>query len=363
MNWDDYSRAILRLNLPEGEIKVAPAAFGRRKGRFPGDGRLFHIITAHNPGGQLLSPEDNALAQSRLVARAADTALEHYPAAGGDRGCEHVEQGLAVVGLDRGQACALGRDFGQEAIFEWSPAGLAVVGCEDEDSPREHFRGWVSSPVNDTAAPGATSTAVPHAEPKSHAAQPMKHQDPGARFNRTAAGEESGEPAPKDQDRFVYVGPVFMGDHLAVISEKSAAYHRWFVSAVESATTYGQVRAILHGPLEDEADDDDEEDLPSDDDPFDVLTCWRTYEGQYDWFPDEATVDEWSDLLADLGVPDTGEPGLDYQPRDFVLPLAAQDQIVARLSERGWSVQVVPSIDPIWWDRCPTGLGADAGGG
>jgi len=187
MSWDDYTQAILRLDLPEGEIEVAPAAFGRTRGTFPGDGRPIHVITAHNPGGHRSSPEDNALAQSRLTDRVTEAALEHYAAAGGDRAWEHVEPSLAVVGLDREQACALGREFGQDAIFEWSPTGLAVLSCTDA---RVNYTGWAISPVQDTA---------PIQHPESHAAAPHE-PTPGqvdwaaeierTKIDRTAADEE-----------------------------------------------------------------------------------------------------------------------------------------------------------------------------
>lgn len=170
MSWDDYTKAILRLDLPNGEVEVAPGAFGRSEGTFPGDGRPFHIITAHNPAGNMSSAGDNASAQSRLAARAAESALEYYAAAGGDRAWEHVEPGLAVVGLDREQACAFGREFDQDAIFEWSPTGLAVLSCTDA---RVHYTGWVSSPVEDSSGSGfselpvsgTTRTIVPPFEP------------------------------------------------------------------------------------------------------------------------------------------------------------------------------------------------------
>jgi hypothetical protein len=177
MSWDDYTQAVLRLELPGGEIEVVPGAFGRVTGTFPGNGRPVHIITAHNPGGHLSSPDDNALAQPRLVARVAETALEHYPAECGDRAWEHVEPSLAVVGLDREQACALGRELGQDAIFEWSPGALAVLSCTDA---RAHYTGWVSTPVKGAGAQpseehamveDARSAAVPQLEPESPAAE------------------------------------------------------------------------------------------------------------------------------------------------------------------------------------------------
>jgi len=149
MSWDDYTRAILRLDLPGGEIEVAPTAFGRTRGPFPGDGHPIHIITAHNPGGHRSSPDDNALAQSKLTDLISEAGLEYYAAAGGDRAWEHVEPSLAFVGLDLERACALGREFGQDAIFEWSPTGLAVLSCT---GARAHYTGWVTSPVEDTSS-------------------------------------------------------------------------------------------------------------------------------------------------------------------------------------------------------------------
>lgn len=190
MSWDDYTQAILRLELPESEIEVVPGAFGRFTGTFPGNGGPVHIVTAHNPGGHLSCPDDNAVAQSRLVARVAETALEHYPAERADRAWEHVEASLAVVGLDREQACALGREFGQDAIFEWSPGALAVLSCTDA---RAHYTGWVSSPVMGTsgAQPSeeqalvedAGPAAVPQLEPESPAAE-LERQERAAESAR-----------------------------------------------------------------------------------------------------------------------------------------------------------------------------------
>jgi hypothetical protein len=190
MSWDDYTQAILRLELPGGEVEVVPGAFGRSTGTFPVNGRPVHLITAHNPGGHLSSPDDNAVAQSRLVDRVVETALEHYPAERGDRAWEHVEAGLAVVGLDREQACALGREFGQDAIFEWSPGGLAVLSCT---GARAHCTGWVSSPVLGTSgaqpseeqamAEDTRPAEVPQLEPESPAAE-LERQERAAESAR-----------------------------------------------------------------------------------------------------------------------------------------------------------------------------------
>lgn len=57
-------------------------------------------------------------------------------------------------------------------------------------------------------------------------------------------------------------------------------------------------------PPEDESDDVSDVDSPSDDDSFDLLVCPFTDESPYELMPTEVTVDECSDLLADLGGPD-----------------------------------------------------------
>jgi hypothetical protein len=187
MSWDDYTRAVLRLDLPEGEMEVVPAMFGRTAGVFPGNGRPFHIITSAIPGDRLFSADVDSGAFSQLVARVADTVPKHYAAVCGDRSWEHVQLGVVVVGLDREQARALGCELGQEAIFEWSSGGLAVLSCIDA---RVHYTGWVSSPVADSSAAESLEDrpAAPHVPPAGQVAWADKIER--ERVERVAVDEE-----------------------------------------------------------------------------------------------------------------------------------------------------------------------------
>jgi len=51
MSWDEYTKAVIRLSMPDGDIEVALAPLGRTVWTYPEDDRRIHIVTAHNPGG------------------------------------------------------------------------------------------------------------------------------------------------------------------------------------------------------------------------------------------------------------------------------------------------------------------------
>lgn len=168
----------------------------------------------------------------------------------------------------------------------------------------------------------------------------------------------SGTAGGTDQ-RLVYVGAARLEDDniLGVVSASAAARHRALFDAMNAARTYGDVRAIEGGPLAEESDDEYDGERPGDDEPFDIDTDSRTCEAQWDWLPDEQTCIEFGDLLCDLGAEDTGW-GLDYFPRDFLLPVAVKDQVTARLAEHGWRVREVPTVYWLWYST-PSGADTD----
>ena len=153
MSWDAYTKAVIRLSMPDGDIEVAPAPLGRTVGTYPEGDRRIHIVTAHNPGGKPASATANDKGHARLLARIMDAELAHFPAAGGDRAWTHVEAGVAIVGLDDVQAREIGREFGRDAIFEWSSTALAILSCTER---RVHYTGWTATPVQT-----ATETSPP----------------------------------------------------------------------------------------------------------------------------------------------------------------------------------------------------------
>ena len=130
LSWEQYATAVVRVTVSCGTLHVCPAPPGQTDGHFPdGRGRTIHIITAHNPAGELATDEANQAAHARLLQVVQERTREFYPAAGGDPEWTHVEQSLAVIGLDDEQACALGQQFVQDAIFAWTPTQWSVIAC------------------------------------------------------------------------------------------------------------------------------------------------------------------------------------------------------------------------------------------
>lgn len=130
MSWDQYTKARVRVDAPGGTVWVDPAPLGDVHGLFPDPrGRSIHIITADNPGGVQAGEAENRAAHASLVANVRRQGLEYWPAVGGDPSWTHTEISLAVLGLDDALACQVGREFGQDAVFAWSPTSWVVVGC------------------------------------------------------------------------------------------------------------------------------------------------------------------------------------------------------------------------------------------
>ena len=44
-----------------------------------------------------------------------------------------------MSGIDEAEALAIGREYGQAAVFAWSPEAWQVVSCTDD---RRHRGGW-----------------------------------------------------------------------------------------------------------------------------------------------------------------------------------------------------------------------------
>jgi hypothetical protein len=105
------------------------------------------VITAHNPGGVDADPAANDAAHRALVAELNRRGLTWWPAAGADPTWTHVEESVAIPGLSQQEALRLGADFGQEAVFMLSPAGLKVIDCA---TGRMSMTGWHIEPDSGT---------------------------------------------------------------------------------------------------------------------------------------------------------------------------------------------------------------------
>ncbi|MFH9983923.1 DUF3293 domain-containing protein [Streptomyces sp. NPDC017179] len=100
------------------------------------------MITAWNPRGRTASAEDNARAQDVLLDEIRRRGLTWWPAEGGDACGTHREESVAVVGLSDTTARELGRRFGQDAIFAWTPGAWRVLACDSETAA---VSGWAAS--------------------------------------------------------------------------------------------------------------------------------------------------------------------------------------------------------------------------
>lgn len=130
-NWELYRHAVVDIHFPDRTVRVEPRSPGTVVGSFPeqADGTALHVITAWNPRGRTASAEYNASAQGLLLDELDRQRLTWWPAAGGDARGTHIEESVAVVGMSEGAARELGRRFGQDAIFTWTPSAWRVSAC------------------------------------------------------------------------------------------------------------------------------------------------------------------------------------------------------------------------------------------
>ena len=98
-------------------------------------GGQLHVITAWNPASVQVDVSINESKNRELVAALNNLQLVHYEALGECRqemksaGAIDREESRAVESTTRATAIALGKQFGQYAIFEITPDELRVVGC------------------------------------------------------------------------------------------------------------------------------------------------------------------------------------------------------------------------------------------
>lgn len=133
MSWDGYLAAHTWVMLDGVWWHAAPGAAGAAELRAVG-----HVITAHNPGGQWLDDEANAARHAELLAACDRSATT--PSWGGSPDGRHLEEGVFVLGLDDAEAVALGRRFGQDAIYQLAPGERLLVPCDGSPSTRQPVR-------------------------------------------------------------------------------------------------------------------------------------------------------------------------------------------------------------------------------
>lgn len=128
----------------------------------PGPGPVF-VLTAQDPFGIRQPPERNhelLVALLRWVRDEGDApdgaGFAWWPATGSALDGSHFEQGIALRGVDRARAAAVGARFDQLAIYEMTDDHQRVVPCRDprvtESVPRVAAAGEAPVPALDLVA-------------------------------------------------------------------------------------------------------------------------------------------------------------------------------------------------------------------
>jgi len=98
-----------------------------------------HVLSATQPGSEPTG-EDNAARLAVLDLELQTAGIGSIPAVGSSFDGKHQECSRAVFGLSNSEACALGRRFGQVAIFAWHGPRWSLLACA---SDRREDRGWI----------------------------------------------------------------------------------------------------------------------------------------------------------------------------------------------------------------------------
>lgn len=93
-------------------------------------GRPFAVVTAHNPGSQRLSDEENARRHRELERVLCEGGYELAPSVGRSLEGDWSEEGFTVFGIGLEEALAIGRRFGQNAIVYGQGERVALAWCE-----------------------------------------------------------------------------------------------------------------------------------------------------------------------------------------------------------------------------------------
>jgi Protein of unknown function (DUF3293) len=133
--WDGFADAVVRLDLPTGGVVLEPRPVGA-VGRFPFDGPV-HIITAYNPAGIEIDEETN-VGRHRSLGLALHC-RNLFPTVGSAPDGSMPEPGFGVLDMTLSDALELASDFGQLAIYRWTPDALSIVDVDGNERVR---RGW-----------------------------------------------------------------------------------------------------------------------------------------------------------------------------------------------------------------------------
>ena len=130
--WDAYGRAVVDLFPPGRRPLRLRADTEGLVGEWPEElSEPVVVLTAWNPSSQPLAIVANRARQRSLLGDLAALGHPCWPAVGWDPASAHREESVAVSGLTEGPARALGRRYGQEALYLWTRRAWEIVACGD----------------------------------------------------------------------------------------------------------------------------------------------------------------------------------------------------------------------------------------
>jgi hypothetical protein len=378
--WDAYAQAIVWIKIDGTEIAISAGPLGRCIGRFPDeDGRTIHIITAFNPGGRARETDENDRAQQALESELRGLGLLCWAAEGGDATRTWVEPSVAVIGLADNTALEIGRRFGQDAIFAWSPSHWRILACS---STRERASGWTVTDPHPGPTRVSRPTPVPALMPHAEAAlpaEPVTNAIPPPERRPRSSGERLKADLQGD---LTIITSAVTGDNLTAMPRARAVAGAANRIALARARTYGEARKTMWSDWIDdkteprifdyysdhyaarhpEADLDELSAdqawkliMPSDDEPFDFShpAFNADDESSKNW---NATLhvdtDDWmpAEIAHRYGIPDRGwSLNDDYEFAECLYPTERRDEIEQELRDLGFTVVRDDALINAYW--------------
>jgi hypothetical protein len=143
--WTSYARTVVVIVRPGATNLVVEAVPPGRSAAWPWpDDAAVHVLTAWDPGDARPGEDQNRANQAALEAELGERGPDElWSAVGVDPVSGRREEGVVVRGLALDDVRDVGARYGQDAVFEWTPATWAIVACRGD---RRVDLGWTATP-------------------------------------------------------------------------------------------------------------------------------------------------------------------------------------------------------------------------
>jgi Protein of unknown function (DUF3293) len=139
--WAGYARTAVAIAGPRGTLTVAAARAGD-VGAWPwGTPDALFVLTAWDPGDERPGLHENRRRQASLEEDVRRLTDARWDAVGVDPETGRREEGVVVGQLSEAEATALGAQYGQDAVFRWTPDAWEIVACTGQ---RRVVLGWAA---------------------------------------------------------------------------------------------------------------------------------------------------------------------------------------------------------------------------